>query len=259
MRVRGVLVRARHLRWADSDELTARWLARSLATVWPDPQVSWRGPAVDAMAEALVRGGDLRPVGYQLGQERSQVGLDLTETRGDVRVAAEVAGLDRLATVELLDASTLGWTECSLDRLFAEPCLDPVTELAPVSYMSMRISELQAKARAANGVPTGAHALLVVRMQPVPDPLIRETRMIAVHTSFQVAFLGGDICARVGPNTAAAILDRRPSVLNDALARLRREFVSARFEGRLDATRMWLEKIPVDAAATGVLLRELSR
>ena len=203
--------------------LRRTWRESSLTSSWPD-HTEWWTSAVDAVSDALTRRrGDVRAAGEALGRQRAEAGVYLDETRADIRLAARAASLRPIPTAELVDAVTLGWVDRILDDLFATPCVDTLTELVPVQYLSTRIAELWAEAKLIGEPVQHSHALVVVKVMPVRHPIERETHMITVQTAMRSAFRGGETLARVGRTTAAALAVRAVERMHPALAALLRD------------------------------------
>lgn len=238
--------------------LRRTWCETSLTSSWPD-NTEWWTAAVDALSDALTsRRGDVRAAGEALGRQRAEAGVYLDETRADVRLAARAADLDAAPTAELVDAVTLGWINRILDDLFATPCVDTLTELVPVQYLSTRIGELWAEARLIGQPVQDTHTLVVVKAAAVRHPIERETHMITIQTALRSAFRGGETLARIGRTTAGALATRAADRLHPALAVLRAELGIAMDERRLPTTRFWLESVPHDPESLAALVRELA-
>ncbi|HZE49605.1 MAG TPA: hypothetical protein VE074_08560 [Jatrophihabitantaceae bacterium] len=243
---------------ASPGALRRTWRESSLTSSWPET-TEWWTSGVDAVSDALTRkGGDVRAAGEALGRQRAEAGVYLDETRADVRVAARAASLRAVPTAELVDAVTVGWVNRILDDLFAAPCIDPLTELVPVQYLSTRIGELWAEARLLNEPVQNTHTLVIVKAAPVRHPIERETHMITIQMALRSAFRGGETLARMGRTTAAALSLRATERLHPSLAVLRAELGIAMDERRLPLTRFWLESVPRDPEALAALLRDLA-
>jgi hypothetical protein len=243
---------------ASPGTLRRTWRESSLTSSWPD-HTEWWTAAVDEVSDVLAgRTGNIRAAGEALGRQRAQAGVYLDETRADTRLAARAASLRPVPTADLVDAVTIGWVNHILDDLFTSPCVDPLTELASVQYLSTRIGELWAEARLLGEPVQDTHTLVVVRATPVRHPIERETYMITIQTALRSAFRGGETLARIGRATAAALSLRAAERLRPSLAVLRAELGIAMDERRLPRTRFWLEAVPRGPEALAALLRELS-
>lgn len=243
--------------WTASD-LRQQWEERAIVEVWSGRSHGWYTPAVDAVSEALTFGSPrLRSACIAFGAQRAEAGVSVDEARAEIRIAVEIAGLNPLASFAT-DAVTFGWVDRSLDRIFSTSCLDPLTELASLPYLTTRIDEISAEARFRGQDPRETAALIVVRTELSADPLERETNMVTVQVALRSAFRAGETLARLGPNVAAALVRRDGADLPNALMALRVELDRAVSEQRLAAASAWLEPIPADREAFGGWVRDIS-
>jgi hypothetical protein len=242
-----------------SGALRRNWYRASVRSNWSQT-CDWWSSAVDAVTDALTDGKpDARAACEALGRQRAEAGVFLDEARADIRMAAQVAGLNQAATAELVDGLTIGWVEHAMDGFFAAPCLDPLTELASLPYLITRLDEIRADARVRGELIELTHTLTVVKTAPTSDAVERETHMITVQVALRTAFPGGVTLARIGPNCAVALVSHTDSLaLAESLAVLQAELDAAVKEGRLPRTRTWLEPLPHDRAGIPPLLRELN-
>jgi hypothetical protein len=237
--------------------LREQWKQNSLARFWSDPSLWWT-QAVDAVAEVLTGGSqDAEATFHALGRERAAAGVYIDETRSDIRAAAEVAGLSPLSTAQAVDALTLGWLQQALDEQQNPTCIDPLTELASVSYLMARFKELNAAATVQGNSITETHALVVVQTSETSDCIERETRMITAQVALKEAFPGGETLARVGPRCAVALVRRDTHRLPQAQSLLAAQVRIASYEGRLGPTRSWVEALPEQPHAAFDLFAEL--
>lgn len=242
-----------------SGVLRRNWYRASVNSSWSET-CEWWTSAVDAVTDALTDGKpDARAACEALGRQRAEAGVFLDEARADIRMAAQVAGLNPAATAELVDGLTIGWVEHAMDGFFAAPCMDPLTELASVPYLLTRLDEIRADARVRGELVELTHTFTVVKTAPTADAVERETHMITVQIALRTAFPGGITLARIGPNCAVALVPSTDTgALSESLAVLQAEIDAAITEGRLPRTRTWLERLPHERSAMPALLRELN-
>jgi GGDEF domain-containing protein len=241
---------------AHGNLLQRDWRHASLSIGRTDP-ASWWTPAVDAVADGIGdRLVDLPAACAALGRQRAEAGVFLDEARADLLVAATIASLPQPMVHDLLDALTLGWVESMLD-LHGSSCVDPLTELTSIDYLTTRLAEIHAEARLDGRLGCDTHVLVVVQIARTPDPMVRETHLITVQTALRSAFRGGETLARIGAHCAVAVAGRAPERLHASLASLRTELAIAERERRLSIPRIWLESIPADLAVVPALLREI--
>jgi hypothetical protein len=183
--------------------------------------------------------------GRALGTQRADSGVTLEETRDDVLVAAKVFEADRFRAAGLLDAATVGWIDRYLQQVYTIlSCVDPLTQLTPLTYLAARIDELHAEADLLGFRAADHRGLVLVSSAPAADPISRETQMITIQVALRSAFPGGDTLSRVGMRTASALTTREPRRLHDALTRLDLELDIAKSEGRLSDIQIWFEPLP---------------
>jgi hypothetical protein len=242
-----------------SGVLRRNWYRASVRSNWSQT-CDWWTSAVDAVTDALTDGKpDARAACEALGRQRAEAGVFLDEARADIRMAALVAGLNSIATAELVDGLTIGWVEHAMDGFFAAPCIDPLTELASVPYLLARLDEVRADANVHGELIELTHVFAVVKTTPTSDAVERETHMITVQIALRTAFPGGVTLARIGPNCAVALVPASDSLARpESLAVLQAELDAAVTEGRLPRTRTWLERLPANRATMPGLLRELN-
>ena len=240
-----------------ASELRRLWGQRAAVEIWSGPPDGWWTPAVDAVSEAFAAGRpDIRAPCTSLGAQRAELGVFVDEARADIVIAAELAGLGA-ATSVATDSVTIGWVDRYLDLTLATPCLDPLTELAPLAYLTTRIDEISAEARFIGRDPAASATLVIVRIWPVPDPIERETHMITIQVALRNAFRAGETLARLRPNVAAALVRTGSGDLPRSLATLRHALDVAVSERRLPAASAWLEPMPADRRAFGRWVSEI--
>jgi hypothetical protein len=234
------------------------WRETSLAHLWSGT-ADWWTAAIVAVSEALaVRTTDARAASERLGRERADAGVFLDEARADVRVATELAALSPAYAGDVVDALTVGWIHSTLDGMLAMPCVDPLTDLVPVSYLATRLEEIRAEARVTGTNARDTHTLVMVKAPEARHPLEREAQMVTVGAALRSAFRGGETLARLTPSCAAALTQRSLVRLRESLAVLAGELSIATSDARLGQTRTWLEPVPSDTSGLAALLVELS-
>jgi hypothetical protein len=238
--------------------LVRSWRAASVESAWTEAELWWT-PAVDAVADALAgEPVDLVAACELLGRQRADAGIYLDEARADVRVLAKLAGFGPAGSTALMDALTLGWVDRTLDGFFTSSCVDPLTELATMPYLMTRLREVYAEAEVEGIAPSVSYAFVIVHVEGRADAIETETQMITLQMAMRSAFDGGETLARVGANSALALVRRREPRLHMALAALKAVLDVAQHELRLGHVRTWIEALPVEAAGVPLLLRELA-
>jgi hypothetical protein len=240
-----------------------RWRAASLAQGWPVDELRWGGAEVLAVADWLASRIAEPTLGVAacraLGEHRAATGASLDEGRVDLRVGIAVAGLAREAAVPLVDALIDGWVDHSLGEVFAADCIDPQTELATVGYLATRLGELY-RLRARSGPPVRrTHVLAIARCGRDRSPFQQGARLIALSQALRRAFSAGSTIARLGPSTAAALVERSEPGPSRAVEALRADLARAQRAGQLPVTRFWLERPPANSERVTDWLRALHR
>ena len=241
-----------------SGSLINDWRRTSLSTSWAHSE-QWWTPAVAAVAEAILSTtGDPRAACETLGRQRAAAGVFLDEARADVLVAAKIAGLGSARAAQLVDGLTIGWVDRTLDTFFTSACVDPITELASLPYLTTRLTEVYAHARSRQVDVTEETAFVVVQALSGGDVLEWEMQMVVVQNALRSAFNAGETLARVGPQCAVALVSRSEPGLTQSLIALRGELDLARTENRLRHPRLWVERLPADLNDLPALLRQLN-
>jgi hypothetical protein len=241
-----------------SGSLVDDWRRASLSSAWSRTE-DWWAPAIDAVADAILGdSGDARAACEALGSQRAASGVFLDEARADVMIAGQIAGLSSASTAELVDGLTLGWVDRTLDTFFTSTCVDPMTELATLPYLMTRLSELYASATARTVLVADEHAFVVVQVLAASDLLQSEMQMIIIQSALRDTFPAGETLARIGPNTAVAVVSRAEPALRDALAHLRIVLEQARSADQIRRNRMWLERLPRQRDSLPALIRQLN-
>jgi hypothetical protein len=238
--------------------LVRDWREASLSSTWSDAN-EWWAPAIDAVADAIIgAAGDARAACEVLGSHRAAAGVFLDEARADVMVAGRVAGLNPATIAELVDGLTIGWVDRTLDSFFTSACLDPLTELATLPYLMTRLTEVYESASARRVSVADEHAFVVVQVLMAGDLMQSETQMVIIQRALRLAFDAGETLARIGPQTAVAVVSRTEPVLSYSLGQLRRELEYARASDRIRRNRMWLERLPHERDSLPALIRQLN-
>ena len=203
------------LRW-----LRSRWRTASLAAGWPFPS-DWASAAVDRVCEAVVTGGDVQARLGELGAERAEAGVGLSETLHDLAalhaVCTDTAGHGGLVSADadavpacMVRVIALGWAEVVTDMAVAHEVQDALTGLTTASYLRTRLHEVYREARAWGSDPDASYVLVMVTLD-VPEGAREWSRMMAMVLAADVlrtVFDSGEALSLLRPSTAA-VLSRR--------------------------------------------------
>lgn len=245
-----------------ADELRRRWFQMSSSGPWTF-HGDWHDGAVDALCEACVAGRGVWASAERLGAVRASAGVGLAETLADidalVAVAPEVMDLALPADL-LCRAVSLGWADRS--QAPAVAVIDPLTGLASVEYLRVRLSEVYRSAEVAGRRVSGGSALVVVRLSTGGPGWADQAPLIVAGHALRTVFDAGQPLARLGDRVAVAltardrVLPRRVQLLGGVLQSLRPQTAPG---AGAPLPRIWIEKLPDDLAAAVALLTDLGR
>ena len=200
------------------------------------------------MCAGLVESGAARPhlpiAARELGEQRAAVGTLLHEARGDLTIALDLAHAGTRRRMVSLDALTIGWAECGIERLAALPVLDGRSDMTTPAYLQLRLRELYREASHLGRDVATDHVLVVVETEHTGQRLVAEARLTTLHSALEYAFVGGESIVAVTPRRAVALAARDEPRFGDSLARLRSELRLALAEGRLPSVRCWRQALP---------------
>jgi hypothetical protein len=179
-----------------------------------------------------------------LGEQRCEVGTYLHEARADLDVALKLARIGGRRRLLLLNALTVGWSECGVERLAALPVLDERADMATLTYLRLRLRELYREAACDGWQLPEQYVLVVVETEYTGHRLVAETRLTTLHAALEYAFVAGESIVAITPRRAAVLAPRAEPRLTESLARLRSELKIALGEGRLPTARYWQQALP---------------
>ena len=246
----------RHPSDAVPDGLRDQWRRSSLASVWLRPS-DWYHPAVDALAEAVLTGGDPTPPAQELGRARSYDGVGLGEALDDLACLYSSMGAHQ-PPMTVVRALCEGWTDEQAGAFTRCTSVDAETGLPTQQYLHLRLTEAYARAE---GSP-GSLTVIDVAAGEVSG-FLRAARSAAMGASLEVAFgpgwpmasLGGGVFVVVG------LHDEDPA---DRIAALRAEVarrccdVDVRVATRLPL-RVTTHALPPTRSGAEALLTRLTR
>lgn len=191
--------RGAHRHDAVPDGLRDQWRRSSLASVWLRPS-DWYHPAVDALAEAVLTGGDPTQAAADLGRARSYDGVGLGEALDDLTCLYSTMGA-RQPPMPVVRALCEGWTDEQAGAFATSTSRDAETGLPTRQYLEMRLAEAYARAE---GSP-GSLTVIDVAAGEVSG-FLRAARSAAMGASLEATFgpgwpmasLGGGVFAVLG-------------------------------------------------------------
>ena len=237
--------------------LRAAWRDRSSVVGWTTPS-DWAAPAVDAICEVIVGGGDVWPCAERLGAARAAAGVGLGEALADTDALAAL--VPQHYGEVLRRAVSLGWA----DRVVAPRnyVCDPLTGLSSLDYLNVRLGELYRGAEAAGEALDWSYALVVVRLELASHELWqRSLPLILVGESLRTVFDGGQTLARLSESTAVAVAERNVNLPRRVrlVSTLVQSQIAADPDIQAPATRVWTESCPTSYHSALDLVNELSR
>jgi hypothetical protein len=180
------------------------WRQQSLATGWL-AEDDWWTAAVDAVAGAACRDGNLRHACAMLGQARAGAGVGIAEALTDVAALFRVLG-EAAPPLDVITSLAEGWADAGLARMSDAACEDPLTGLVSLAYLRTRLREVYRDAHQHGTCPSDTHRLVVVDLPRRPDPWGRIALVILVGHDLRGAFPGGDTLSLSRPGPAIALV-----------------------------------------------------
>lgn len=242
-------------------ELREAWRTSTAEAVWLRPG-DWYHPAVDALVEALVSGGDARGAAARLGSVRGTTGVGIAETIDDLGVVHTLLGTHPETAV--LRALCEGWA-AAMDALPTQSgVVDAESGLPTLDYLAVRLGETYGVARkhAHHAFTTHCLVLVDVATGELP-PWRRMARSAAMGRALTTALGSGHPMAALGGG-AFAVLVARDFDLGETVRRMR-EQVNAHAEAMQitdlvrQPPRIWIEPLPETHERAVDLLGHLRR
>lgn len=246
----------RHRSEAVPEGLRDQWRRSSLASVWLRPS-DWYHPAVDALADAVLSGGDPARAAQELGRARSYDGVGLGEALDDLTCLYDSMGAHQ-PPMPVVRALCEGWTDEQAGAFATSTSVDAETGLPTQQYLQLRLTEAYARAQ---GSP-GSLTVIDVAAGEVSG-FLRAARSAAMGASLEVAFgpgwpmasLGGGVFVVVGLHDEDP--GERITALRDEVAR-RCSDVDVRVATRLPL-RVTTHVLPATRSGAEALLTRLTR
>jgi hypothetical protein len=245
----------------DAPALRELWRDASLQSVWLRPG-DWFHPAVDALCEAVVGGGDPTGAAARLGSVRGGSGVGIAEALDDLTCVYAVVGIE--PPMDAVRALCEGWA-AAVDAMPAQSAvLDPESGLPSLDYLAVRLGETYGVARkhAHHAFVTHCLVLIDVAAGDVP-PWRRMARSAAMGRALTDALGAGHPMAALGGG-AFAVLVARDYDLGETVRRMRDE-VNEYAETLQIADllrqppRIWIEPLPETHERAVDLLNHLRR
>lgn len=245
----------------EAPALRELWRDASLQSVWLRPG-DWFHPAVDALTEALVGGGDPTAAAARLGSVRGDTGVGIAEALDDLTCVYRIVGID--PPLDVVRALCEGWA-AAVDAMPAQSAvLDPESGLPNLDYLAVRLGETYGTARrqAEHAFLTHCLVLVDVAAGDVP-PWRRMARSAAMGRALTEALGAGHPMAALGGGGFAVLVPRDPD-LGETVRRMRDRVnetaVTLQIADLLrQPPRIWIEPLPETHERAADLLNHLRR
>jgi hypothetical protein len=241
-----------------TDDLLGRWAAALRGSVGVERMRRYE-PAADLVEQLLTRPCELDGALGRFGRRVGAEGWALSEVASWLDVLADVAGP---AGAGLRDfgagiAVAKGWAEGFLHGANLEGCVDPLTGLATLPVLELRLRQIYDQCAALGVEATQAFGLIVVDADLAGrPPLVREAARVVLADRVTAAFHDGETVAEAhGP---IVVLASRTSELADRVADLEESLGSLAVLGGAPLL-IWVEPLPADASQLTEFVLDLAR
>jgi hypothetical protein len=193
--------------------LRARWHEESLGSVWLRP-ADWYHPAVDALAVAILGGGDAVERAHALGRARGDDGVGVGEALDDLACLFRVTSSSE-PPLHLVRALVQGWADAQAGLVATGAAVDAATGLPTRGYLVVRLAE-----QYAGPAPRGD--LLVVDVAVADQPRwASSVRAAAVGGALVDTFGSGHPMATIGGGVFAVLVRPADDAVEPRVAELR--------------------------------------
>ncbi|MGH3095697.1 MAG: hypothetical protein ACRDMV_06800 [Streptosporangiales bacterium] len=180
----------------------------------------WGVAAVDAVLDAVVAGDGLVEPCARLGAARGEAGVGLVEAFDDLWALFAVTRIDPCAWV--VRSFSVAYVESMPAHTSCTESGHPLTGVAPVGYLRVRVGELYREARATSVPVHRRYGLLVVRVPPTPSGWPGIAQQLAIGRALCDTFDAGETVASAGPSTTVVLTRPGCPVVPDGLPDLLR-------------------------------------
>lgn len=238
----------------DAEALRDAWNQAAFAGGWTRP-ADWWTVEVDAVAEALVAGGDALTAVARLGRARAEAGVGVRETLDDICAlyGQLPAGVPPLTAFRALVEA---WAEAAMASVRATTCEDPLSGLATAAYLRTRCTEVYREAEQDGLAASDRRVLLMLDVVGLGDAVGWESLLLrlALGDCLRSVFSGGETLAAVAPSTVLGLVtqDQLPQRISALRTRL------GEVAGLSD-TRIWTEALPPTLPAAFHLMETAHR
>jgi hypothetical protein len=219
----------------------------------------------EALSETLASRRDVGFACAEIGRRYGMDGTSLIEAlEGLAETYRRVNGDE--PSFAAVSALTVSWSDAALQYLHALTCEDPLTGLASLTHLRLRLAEIYRAENAWGRTAGTTHALVVVEQvdqadtqdSALPTRLERAIRLTDTAECLRLVYSAGETIGQASSRRAVAIVAKNER-LGDSIAVLQRLLTDWHRDRGRPFPRVWIEGLPSSEAAAGRLLDELAR
>jgi hypothetical protein len=219
----------------------------------------------EALCETLASGGDVGFACAEIGRRYGIDGTSLIEAlEGLAETYRRVTGDEPSFTA--VRALTVSWSDAALQYLHGLTCQDPLTGLASLTHLRLRLAEIYRAENACGRTAGTTHVLVVVELVVQGDTrnsaalirLDRAMRLTDAAECLRLVYSAGETIGQASSRRAVAIVAKNER-LGDSVAVLQRLVADWHRDRGRQVPRVWIEGLPSSEAAAARLLDELAR
>jgi hypothetical protein len=219
----------------------------------------------EALADALLYGGDIKGACHEIARRYADSGLTLDEVLGGISRTTRLVGHGE-PTFEAARSAALAWTEASLRFHHGAACDDPLTGLSSLPHLRSHLGALYREAERSGTLVSPARALVVVDVvERVADlgRLSSSLRQLELAQLIRAVFSGEEVIAAINTRRVCVLARRdvhlgpRTSALIVSIERWTDEHFTATHS--VMHTRIWIEGLPSANDVAALVLDELAR
>lgn len=219
----------------------------------------------EALADALLLGGDVQGVCHEIGRWSAAEGLSLDEVFGGIARTTRIVGCGE-PTFEAARSAALRWSEDSLRFQHGISCDDPLTGLSSIPHLRAQLAAAYRAAERAGVLVTSTHALVVVDLDEKSGDAGQfgpSLRLLELADVMRQVYSGDEVLAGLSARRIAALVHRDERFGEQAavLTTLIEEWCAYRAAstGHQIRPRVWVEGLPRGNDAAALVLDELLR
>jgi hypothetical protein len=239
------------------DDTLRRWTA-VLAGIVDLDRARLRGYAAALVEEVHARPGSVEGALARFGRSAGADGWPLADVATWIGALAEVAGREAVSLRGFRSgiAVAKGWAEGFLHGSREDACMDPLTGLATLPVLELRLGQVYEQCAALGIDAPAAFALIVVDVDlGGRPPLVREAARVLMAERIKTLFRSGETAAEAhGP---MAVLVSRTPELAGRVRELQAALSALPVLGGA-AALVWVEELPGDARQLRRFVLELA-